>query len=126
MPSGSSPTTSGAGEPAGSNPTFPSGRRVAATLGRFPYGVYLSDLHLAGDVDGMWIPELFRLGLEVFARGAVRYHFASADETIAALADAGFVDARVWHPSDVVSSPRPGGAADLVRVVRAALPRSRS
>ena len=44
-------------------------RRVAATIRGFAHGFYLSDLHLAADVDGMWIPELFRVGLELFARG---------------------------------------------------------
>ena len=79
-------------------------RRIAMTLGRFPHGVYVSDLHLAGDVDGMWIPELFRVGLAVFARGEVRYHFASADETVAALQAVGFREARVHLPGEIVSA----------------------
>lgn len=96
-------------------------RRVATTLGRFPHGFYLSDLHLAGDVEGMWIAELFRVGLELFARGPVRYHFASADETIVALRAAGFREARLYHPGDVVPPDRPGREwAHVIRVLAAA------
>ena len=96
-------------------------RRVATTLGRFPHGLYLSDLHLAGDVDGMWIPELFRVGLGLFARGPVRYHFASTDETVAALRAAGFREARLYQPSDVVPPDRPGRErAHVIRVLAAA------
>jgi O-methyltransferase involved in polyketide biosynthesis len=95
-------------------------QRVATTLGRFPHGFYFSDLHLAGDVGG-WIPELFRLGLELFARGPVRYHFASADETVAALRAAGFREARLYDPYDVVPRDRPGrNVAHAIRVLAAA------
>jgi len=96
-------------------------RRIATTLGRFPHGFYLSDLHLAGDVDGMWIPELFRVGLELFARGPVRYHFASADETVTSLRSAGFREARLCRPCDVVPPDRPDHTpAPLIRVLAAA------
>jgi O-methyltransferase involved in polyketide biosynthesis len=96
-------------------------RRLATTLGRFPHGIYLSDLHLAGDVEGMWVPELFRVGLELFARGPVRFHFASADETVAALRAAGFRDARLYHPGDVAPPDRSGRErAHAVRVLAAA------
>jgi O-methyltransferase involved in polyketide biosynthesis len=96
-------------------------QRIAATIRGFAHGFYLSDLHLAGDVDGMWMPELFRVGLELFARGPVRYHFASADETIAALRATGFRDARLYHPSEVVPSERSGREAEhVIRVLAAA------
>jgi len=95
-------------------------RRVATTLRRFPHGCYLSDLHLARDVEGMWIPELFRMGLELFARGPVRFHFASADETVAALHATGFREARLYHPDDVVPPDRPGrGRTHVIRVLAA-------
>ena len=83
-------------------------RRIATTLRCFPHGAYFSDLHLACDVDGMWIAELFRVGLGLFARGPVQYHFAAADETVAALHGAGFRAARVYRPSDIVPSDRSG------------------
>jgi O-methyltransferase involved in polyketide biosynthesis len=96
-------------------------RRVATTLGRFPHGCYLSDLHLASDVEGMWAAELFRVGLELFARGPVRYHFASADETVAALRAAGFREARLDGPGEVEPSDQPGRErAHVVRVLAAA------
>jgi O-methyltransferase involved in polyketide biosynthesis len=95
-------------------------RRVAATLRRFPHGIYLSDLHLAGDVDGMWVPELFRVGLGIFARGPVRYHFTSAGEAARALRAAGFGRARVDDPRDVVGIDRPEHDAPYaVRVLAA-------
>jgi O-methyltransferase involved in polyketide biosynthesis len=95
-------------------------RRIATALGRFPYGVYLSDLHLAGDVRGMWGAELFRRGLGLFARGPVRYHFAAAHETVEALRAAGLGDARLYYPEDVVSPDCPGrGSAHVVRVLAA-------
>jgi O-methyltransferase involved in polyketide biosynthesis len=96
-------------------------RRIVATLGGFPHGFYFSDLHVGADTERMWIPELFRIGLELFARGPVRYHFASVDETIAALRAAGFHDARLYRPSDVVPSDRSGHEpAHLIRVLAAA------
>ena len=96
-------------------------RRIATTLKSFPDGLYLSDLHLAGDVDGMWIPEVFRVGLELFARGPVRYHFASADEAVASLRAAGFRDAVVNGPYDVVApGQRRCTPAPLIRVLSAA------
>jgi O-methyltransferase involved in polyketide biosynthesis len=96
-------------------------RRIAGTLGDFPHGVYFSDLHLGGDVEGMWIPELFRMGLELFARGPVRYHFASVEETIAELRAAGFRDGRLYRPTDVIRSRRTGrGPAHVVRLLAAA------
>jgi O-methyltransferase involved in polyketide biosynthesis len=95
-------------------------RRIAATFGGFPHGIYLSDLHLAGDVDGIWIAELFRVGLEIFARGAVRYHFGSVDETIAALRAAGFRDAHLYDPCHVVPPDRLGcTCGHLIRVLAA-------
>jgi O-methyltransferase involved in polyketide biosynthesis len=96
-------------------------RRVATTLGCFLHGFHFSDLHLARDVEGTWIPELFRVGLELFARGPVRHHFASTDETVAALHAAGFRDARLYQPCDVVPPDRPGrGRAHMIRVLAAA------
>jgi O-methyltransferase involved in polyketide biosynthesis len=96
-------------------------RRVATTLGRFPHGFYFSDLHLAGDVDGMWIAELFRLGLQLFARGPVRYHFTSADETVVALRAAGFREAHLYYPDEVVAPGGPGRESKhVIRVLAAA------
>jgi O-methyltransferase involved in polyketide biosynthesis len=95
-------------------------RRIATTLGRFPHGLYLSDLHLTGDLRGMWGPELFRIGLGLFARGPVRHHFAAAREAVDALTDAGFGDACLYYPDDVVSPDCPGrGSTHFVRLLAA-------
>ena len=96
-------------------------RRIATVLHCFPYGYYLSDLHLGDDVGGMWVAELFRVGLELFARGPVRWHFASADETEAALRIAGFHNARVDYPGDIVGHDQSSGAwVHTIRVLSAA------
>lgn len=94
-------------------------RRIATALGRFPHGLYLSDLHLARDVQGMWIAELFRRGLEVFARGPVRYHFATAEEAVVAARGVGFRDARLHHPDEVMASCRRDGSPHVIRVLAA-------
>jgi hypothetical protein len=61
------------------------------------------------------------VGLEVFARGPVRYHFASTEETVAALRAAGFREAHVQYPDDIVASDRPGRPwVDVIRVLAAA------
>jgi hypothetical protein len=62
-----------------------------------------------------------RIGLEFFARGPVRYHFSSGDETVAALRAAGFRTARLYHPCDVVPPDRSGRErAHVIRVLAAA------
>jgi O-methyltransferase involved in polyketide biosynthesis len=96
-------------------------RRVATTLRGFAHGTYFSDLHLACDVDGMWVAELFRVGLGLFARGPVRYHFATAGETIAALHAAGFREARLYRPSEVTPPDRSRRVpAHVIRVLATA------
>lgn len=94
--------------------------RFANTLQRFPVGLYLSDLHLAADNQGLLVDLGTRL-LSRFVRGRVHLHFDSADAAEEALRKAGFDTAELIRPS-----PRPGrdGATDpvgagMVRVIRA-------
>lgn len=94
--------------------------RFARFLGAFPHGLYLSDLHLAGDVDHLPAVRLFRKGLAAFARGANHMHFEDAAAARAALKDCGLC-ATLHRPSEWVgrlSLPREA-ATDVVRVVEA-------
>jgi len=72
--------------------------RIAATLARFPKGVYLSDLRCAGSDRGI-AERAFDVVLSGFVRGKV--HAFRGDETDAesALRAAGFREARLHHGS---------------------------
>lgn len=91
-------------------------RGFASTLSRFPCGLYLSDLHLAGDNTGLAVRSFVKL-LSVFVRGQVHLHFDSAAEAAQALRDSGFADAELPHPEP---QPDIGGRVDAnaVRIVR--------
>jgi len=75
-------------------------RRAAEALGRFPHGLMLSDLHLAGENRGATTAIGVRL-LSMFIRGDVRLHFEDEREALAALRSAGFAEAAVHRGSDV-------------------------
>lgn len=95
-------------------------RRFAQALGRFPNGLYLSDLHVAGENRGPGIAMAVRL-LSTFVRGQVHLHFDSAGDAAQALRDAGFKRAEAKTPKprrSVDGSIDPAGAR-LVRVLRA-------
>lgn len=93
-------------------------RRTAATLGRFPSGLYLADLHIDGDTFSP-AARLAELGLSLFVRGRVAVHFATADDATAALERAGFARPRVLRAAEHPAAPDDPAAA-LVRVVAAA------
>jgi O-methyltransferase involved in polyketide biosynthesis len=95
-------------------------KRFAAALAGFPAGLYLSDMHVKGDVH----PSLtwpFTLVLSAFVRGRVHLHFDGPDAARRALLDAGFATAVLHAPTDfpaVVGDP-PDPAAAYVRVIEA-------
>ena len=98
-------------------------RRFAETLRCFPSGLYLSDLHLAGDNHGI-ATDVFMKLLSTFVRGRVHLHFDGGNSANAALHEAGFSTAAVEMPTarankDGVTDPR---GARLVRVLRAETP----
>lgn len=64
--------------------------RFAAALARFPAGVYLSDLHLGGEVGGMRGTALFRWLLSAFVQGPTYVAFETEADARSALAGAGF------------------------------------
>lgn len=93
--------------------------RIAATLCAFDHGVYLSDLHLAGENAGL-ASDVFMLMLGLFVRGRVELHFDDEAETQAALSDAGFSRAGLHRGAEVVDAR----GAQFVRVIEARPARS--
>jgi len=95
-------------------------RRFAAVLGRFPHGLYLSDLHVGDETRGPFI-SLFQAMLGAFVRGRVHVHFRDADDAGRALVDAGFAEAALHRPVDL--APEVGeveaGGGSRVRVIEA-------
>lgn len=73
--------------------------RIAATLVRFPRGLYLSDLFLGEDSRGLRA-RLFARLLSRFVRGRVHVHFAGAAQAGAGLLAAGFTEATLHRPLD--------------------------
>lgn len=89
----------------------------AESIGRFPGGVYLSDLHVDSDTPAL-AARAFEAALSAFVRTRVAVHFATPSEAVGALHDAGFADARVERAGEHPAAPqRPG--ADRVRIVEA-------
>lgn len=90
--------------------------RIATALGRFPSGLYASDLHLGEETTGV-TARAFIAGLSLFVRGRVAMPYWSAEDARAALAEAGF-------GSVELRSGREGGShpdAGRVRVIEARL-----
>jgi O-methyltransferase involved in polyketide biosynthesis len=74
--------------------------RIAATLDRFPDGLYLSDLLVRDDVGS--VSRAFGLALAVFVRGGIHYHFDDARQASRAVRRAGFASVRTHRPHDAV------------------------
>jgi O-methyltransferase involved in polyketide biosynthesis len=93
-------------------------QRAATALQRFPSGLYLADLRLAGPGRDP-VEEAFNRALSVFVRGRVHPHFSDEDEATARLVEAGFDDALLHrgdrHPAAAAVRGDPG--AGLVRVI---------
>jgi O-methyltransferase involved in polyketide biosynthesis len=90
----------------------------AATLARFPDGLYLADLHVDEDTPGV-LNRIAEAALGAFVRGPVSVHVRDGAQARQVLLDAGFRAAEVGHASEHPAAPaRPG--ADLVRIVAAA------
>jgi O-methyltransferase involved in polyketide biosynthesis len=92
--------------------------RFAAGLAKFPSGLYLADLRLAGTSRDR-VEQVFNVALSGFVRGKVHPHFLDEAEAAATLEAAGFDEARVHrgntHPAAADVSGDPGAA--LIRVV---------
>src|SRR5262245_42505283 len=75
-------------------------RRTARALSPVSYGMYVSELHLAGENSHVTIAVGTRL-LSVFVRGRVEMHFDDEAEAAGALTAAGFPEARLHSGSEV-------------------------
>jgi len=92
--------------------------RIAAVLGRFPHGLYLSDLVLRGA--GGATGRAFSALLSTFVRGRVHFHFYDEAAVIPALRRDGFDSADVRSPSEFPQLPGTlARGAGLVRVIEA-------
>jgi O-methyltransferase involved in polyketide biosynthesis len=75
-------------------------RRFAEALRRFSNGVYLSDLYLQSDHDGM-AGGIFKKFLSSFVRGRIHVHFESRQQAIDVMSGAGFSAARIHETSEL-------------------------
>jgi O-methyltransferase involved in polyketide biosynthesis len=87
--------------------------RMAAALDRFPRGLYVTDLYIAGEVAGSPTVRVFRQLLQAFVRGKTYTQADTADEARAQLAAAGFAEIALDR-------------ADWVRIVSARLVSARA
>lgn len=94
--------------------------RMARVASGFSSGLYLSDLHLAGETRGALASGFTGL-LSAFVRGRVHLHFASRAQAEAGLRAAGFAEARLHRPADRAEAGAAGRdpAARIVRVIEA-------
>jgi O-methyltransferase involved in polyketide biosynthesis len=90
--------------------------RFARCLSRFPGGIYLSDLNFELDVNRRYGPRLFRVVLQLFARGRVHLHYREPNDADAALHASGFNTARLYLPTEFADIKIP--ARDREHVVR--------
>jgi O-methyltransferase involved in polyketide biosynthesis len=95
-------------------------QRFASVLGRFPQGLYLSDLHLGQQNSGVAASGFVAM-LSAFVRGRVHMHFDQADEARTALLQQGFAQAQVHDPRDLLKAwgQHAATGAGLVRVLQA-------
>jgi O-methyltransferase involved in polyketide biosynthesis len=89
--------------------------RFARVLSRHRHGLYLSDLHLAEDMERVRGARAFAALVSVFARGRVHFHYGESGAAGRALLAAGFAEARFFPAA------RAGGrtGATPVRILEA-------
>ncbi len=95
-------------------------QRFAQSLAPFKHGLYLSDLHLATESRGL-VGAGFQTLLSAFVRKRVHFHFSEAEQAQTALQTAGFADAQLHRPIDLLDKPTATVAAGaaIVRVIAA-------
>jgi O-methyltransferase involved in polyketide biosynthesis len=88
--------------------------RIATALGRFPTGLYVSDLHLQEGNDGV-IERAFSLALGGFVRGSIYFPLADEQDALEQLEAAGFASAELHSGTEASDDP----GAERVHVVEA-------
>src|SRR4051794_6840172 len=93
--------------------------RLGEELARFPFGCYVSDIHL--DPGRRSADRAFAGVLGLVVLGRVHFHYDDEPEAEAALLRAGFTDARLHAPSEYANElpDMDATGADRVRVVEA-------
>jgi O-methyltransferase involved in polyketide biosynthesis len=93
--------------------------RFARALGRFPHGLYLSDLHLGRDARP--IERVFAGLLGVFVRGRIHFHYEDEQAATRGLTGCGFGRSALLSPEDhqELTGPVHGPSARAVRIVEA-------
>lgn len=97
--------------------------RIAATLNRFPRGLYLADLHFRGETHGHAV-KLFGWLLSRFVRGRINMHFGHAEQARETLCSHGFSPAEVNQAITLASNRDLGrnSGAERVQILSAATP----
>ena len=94
--------------------------QIAASLKRFPAGVYLSAFYLRGENSGV-LMGLFSAVLQRFVRGRMHVHFETLEEARDGLQSKGFATVQIHAPGNLPSladlGRRPG--ARRVRILEA-------
>lgn len=95
-------------------------RRIARTLGRFPFGVYLSDSYVRSDRYGLG-GALFRGVIQRFVRGRMHVHFETPDQAARLLKTAGFTGVTLHEPKSIPETRELGAirGGDRVRILEA-------
>jgi O-methyltransferase involved in polyketide biosynthesis len=95
-------------------------RRIAATLKRFPHGVYLSDAYVRSDRYGVG-GQVFRGVIQRFVRGRMHVHYETVADADAQLRTAGFARVALHEPAAIAETrelaQRRGG--NRVRILEA-------
>jgi len=92
--------------------------RFARVLSRHRHGLYLSDLHLAEDMERVRGARAFAALLSLFARGRVHVHYGDSGAAGRALLAAGFAEAR-FFPAARTGGRAGSGATPPVRILEA-------
>lgn len=90
--------------------------RFATELGRFPHGLYLSDVYTEEDAYSVPLARAFQRALSVVARGQVHLHYETGAEAEEALSAAGFASVALHDPGDYADRLEIPTAPALVRV----------
>jgi O-methyltransferase involved in polyketide biosynthesis len=99
-------------------------QRLAQALRRFPQGVYLSDLYLQSDYNGL-SEGAFKKFLSSFVRGRIHVHYESRADAVAVMTRAGFRDVRI-HDTRELAGTRDIAhikGADRVQILEASVAR---
>lgn len=95
-------------------------RRIAATLKRFPHGVYLADSYVRSDRYGVG-GQVFRGVIQRYVRGRMHIHFETVADAEAQLRAAGFAQVVLHEPAHLAETrelaQRKGG--NRVRILEA-------